>query len=37
MDRDATQESASLVFSASQISLMAGSFVIPLLAARKSD
>lgn len=37
MDRGASQESAAWIFSLSQVSLMVGSFVTPLLAARKPD
>ncbi|BCL73905.1 MFS transporter (plasmid) [Vibrio nigripulchritudo] len=37
MDRGISQASASFIFSLSQISLMLGSFVTPLLAARKPD
>ena len=37
MDRGLTQSHASLVFSASQLSLMVGSFVTPLLASRRPD
>ncbi|AHC45616.1 MULTISPECIES: MFS transporter [Pseudomonadota] len=37
MDRGSSQAAAAMVFSASQVSLMVGSFVTPLLAARKPD
>lgn len=37
VDRGATQASAAMIFSVSQASLMIGSFVTPLLAARKPD
>ncbi|MBR8652067.1 MFS transporter [Achromobacter sp. Marseille-Q0513] len=37
MDRGMTQESAALVFSLSQLSLMAGSFLLPLSASRRDD
>lgn len=37
MDRGSTPETAALVFSASQFSLMVGSFVMPLLAARARE
>lgn len=37
MDRGASQEMAAWIFSVSQLSLMVGSFVTPLLAARKPD
>jgi len=37
MDRGSTQENAVLMFSLSQVSLMASSFLVPLLAARRSD
>ncbi|HIE3983662.1 MFS transporter [Serratia marcescens] len=37
MDRGISQASASMIFSASQVSLMVGSFVTPLLASRRSD
>lgn len=37
MDRGATPANAALIFSASQVSLMAGSFITPLLASRRPD
>lgn len=37
MDRGATQANAAMIFSASQVSLMVSSFVIPLLASRRPD
>lgn len=37
MDRGASQETAAWIFSLSQVSLMIGSFVTPLLAARRHD
>lgn len=37
MDRGATPSAASMIFAASQLSLMVGSFVTPLLAARRPD
>lgn len=36
-DRGSTQETAALIFSISQLSLMAGSFITPLLASRRPD
>lgn len=37
MDRGISQASALMIFSTSQVSLMVGSFVTPLLASRRSD
>jgi len=37
MDRGSTQTDATFLFSASQVSLMVSSFLIPVLAARRKD